>query len=153
MKGDAPALEALLALEDAATATGAADGAADAEAAVRRQVSAQLADNAAAIADKGTLRLHLSPPELGKVEVTFVREGRELRVEFHAESETAARALKDGRSELNTALMHKGGDWDRVKISVTHEEDADHEEGGRDRDGKDGRHDRREGQDQEGARG
>ncbi|MBA4378039.1 MAG: hypothetical protein C0395_05205 [Gemmatimonas sp.] len=119
---------------------------------VRRQVVARLAGELAGPGGKGSLRLQLTPPQLGKVDVSFERHGQELHLTFRVESAEAARALRDGAHELTAALLDKQAGWDRVKVDVEREEPEKHDDGRDDRRGRDGRRDRDERDGEEGAR-
>jgi len=119
---------------------------------VRRQVVARLAGELAGPGGKGALRLQLTPPQLGKVDVSFERHGQELHLTFRVESAEAAKALRDGAHELTAALLDKPAGWDRVKVDVEREEPGKHDDGRDDRRGRDGRRDRDERDGEEGAR-
>ncbi|MBK7702036.1 MAG: flagellar hook-length control protein FliK [bacterium] len=121
-------------------------------ASVRRQVVARLAGELPGLGGKGVLRLQLTPPQLGRVEVSFERVGQELQLTFRVETAEAARALREGAHELTAALLDKQAGWDRVKVDVEREEPEEHDDGRDDHRGRDGRRDRDERDGEEGAR-
>jgi flagellar hook-length control protein FliK len=92
---------------------------------VTRQVGAHLLRQLGVLDGRGTLRLTLNPEHLGRVEITFVRDGRDLNLTFRAEAAGSAEALRSGAGELQTLLLDKGGEWDRVAVRVESDEKPD----------------------------
>jgi flagellar hook-length control protein FliK len=88
-------------------------------------VGAHLLRQLGVLDGRGTLRLTLNPEHLGRVEITFVRDGRDLNLTFRAEAAGSAEALRSGAGELQTLLLGKGGEWDRVAVRVESDEKPD----------------------------
>jgi len=104
---------------------------------VRSQVLGQLTGKLGSLGGKGSLRLMLSPPELGRLEIRFTREGNNLHLTFRVESAAAARALQDGAGQLQETLLGAKSTWQQVEISVEQEEDETEEREGRGRQSRD----------------
>ncbi len=93
---------------------------------VRAQVLSQMAGRLGGLGGKGSLRLSLTPPELGRVEVRFTRDAGRLSLTFRVESAVAARALQDGAGQLQELLLGQNSSWQQVEIAVEREgEDAE----------------------------
>jgi flagellar hook-length control protein FliK len=92
---------------------------------IAQQVSAQvvgrLAGRLGGFGGKGALRMTLTPPELGRVEIRFTREGARLQLFFRVESAVAARALQDGSGHLQELLMGSNPNWQQIEISIERE--------------------------------
>jgi flagellar hook-length control protein FliK len=107
---------------------------------VTRQVGAHLLRNLAALGGTQGLRLTLNPEQLGRVEITFAREGRNLQLTIRAETADASRALRNGAGELQTVLLERGGDWHQVTVKVEDGKPQDErDDGSHDRRRRDGR--------------
>lgn len=88
---------------------------------VRAQVLTQLTGQLGGPGGKGSLRLSLSPPELGRVEIRFTRDAGRLQLTFRVESAVAARALQDGSGQLQELLLGHKSNWQHVEIAVERE--------------------------------
>lgn len=102
----------------------AADPAPVPEAEIRAQVVAQLTGKLGALGGKGTLKIELTPPELGRVEIRFTREGDRLHLLFRVESAAAARALQDGSGHLQELLLGRNGHWSQIEVCVVREDET-----------------------------
>ncbi len=92
---------------------------------IRAQVAAQLAGKLGGLGGKGQLKFELTPPELGRVEIRFTREGDHLHLQFRVESAAAARALMDGAGPLQELLLGRNDHWTRIDIDVEQDEEAE----------------------------
>ncbi|MBU0742407.1 flagellar hook-length control protein FliK [bacterium] len=95
---------------------------------VRAQVVTQLAGKLGGLGGKGSLRLTLSPPELGRVEIRFTRVGARLQLTFQVESAAAARALQDGTGHLQELLLGSKSPWQQIEVVVVREDDEAEEQ-------------------------
>ncbi len=90
-------------------------------ASVRSQVAAGVAGSRAFAEGKGDLRLQLNPQDLGRLDVVFQREGDHLLVTITAETDAAAKALREGAGELGDILAARGGNWRSAQVVVANE--------------------------------
>jgi flagellar hook-length control protein FliK len=95
------------------------------EAKISKQVSRHIAANMKTGVASGTMKLSLTPPHLGRVDITFEKQGDSLVVSFKVESTEAMDALRNSSSELSQIMLNKGGEWRDVTIRV----DVDTEDG------------------------
>ena len=95
---------------------------------VRTQIATQLAGKLGGLGGKGSLRLTLTPPELGRVEIRFTRNGTRLQLTFHVESAVAARALQDGAGHLQEMLLGGNSSWQQIDVTVEQDEDETDEQ-------------------------
>jgi flagellar hook-length control protein FliK len=92
---------------------------------VRAQVVDQLAGQLGGLGGKGSLKLILTPPELGRVEIRFTRDGDKLQLHFRVETAAAARALQDGSGHLQDMLLNRNGHWQQIDVTVERDEDEE----------------------------
>ncbi|MBI4717327.1 MAG: flagellar hook-length control protein FliK [Planctomycetes bacterium] len=64
-------------------------------------------------------RLHLHPPELGRVFVDVQLSGDELRIDVRTETEAARKILLERSDQLRTALEQAGVRVDRFDVTAT----------------------------------
>jgi len=95
---------------------------------IRAQVVGQLAGRLGGLGGKGSLRLTLTPPELGRVDIRFTRDGDKLQLHFRVESAAAARALQDGSGHLQELLLNRNGHWQQIDVTVERKEDEEKEQ-------------------------
>ena len=95
---------------------------------IQKQVFSKLTGSNLLMTGKGTLKLSLTPPHLGKVEALFEKNGQKLSITLKVESSAAAQALKDGSPELANIISNKCQEWDEVTVNIEIEEDEDLQE-------------------------
>lgn len=98
-------------------------GEAKLESQIAGQVGRHLHTNLKSDMQPGTMKLSLTPPHLGRVEITFVREGDSLHMTFRVESAEAMNALRNASSDLSQLVISKGGEWREVTIRVSQDGD------------------------------
>jgi len=95
---------------------------------IRAQVVGQLTGRLGGLGGKGSLKLTLTPPELGRVEIRFTRTGDKLQLHFRVESASAARALQNGAGHLQELLLSRNGHWQQIDVTVERKENEDNEQ-------------------------
>lgn len=108
------------------------------QARIRTQVLGSLRGVALGGTDTETIRLHLKPAHLGRVEIVLQRNGASLDVVLKVDSAAAEQALSEAADDIGQMLMGKGTSWSdvSVKVEAETEEEADEE-----KDADDGRED------------
>jgi len=96
--------------------------------AVKKQVFSKVLGSNLLLSGKGTFKLSLTPPQLGRVEALFQKDGTKLSITLKVESAAAAQALKDGSAELGDIILSKSQEWEDVEINIEIDEEEELQE-------------------------
>lgn len=99
-----------------------------AAASVKKQVFSKVSGSNLLLSGKGSLKLSLTPPQLGRVEALFQKNGTKLSITLKVESAAAAQALREGSAELSDIILNKSQEWEDVEITIEIEEEEDLQE-------------------------
>ena len=125
-------------LQQAAATASSQEASATLDADIRSQIASRLAAGLGGLGGKGTLKIELTPPELGRVQISFAREGDRLHLLFRVESAEAARALQDASGHLQELLGGRHGQWSQIDVAVVRDEKSDEGRQQRSQDDRDG---------------
>lgn len=95
---------------------------------VKKQVFSKVLGSNLLLSGKGSFKLSLTPPQLGRVEALFQKDGTKLSITLKVESAAAAQALKDGSAELGNIILDKSQEWEDVEINIEIDGEEDSQE-------------------------
>ncbi len=98
------------------------------QARIRTQVLGSLRGAALGGTDTETIRLHLKPAHLGRVEIIMQRNGSSLDVVLKVESAAAEQALRESADDIGQMLMGKGASWSDVSVKIEAEAEEEEEQ-------------------------
>ena len=97
-------------------------------ASVKKQVFSKVIGSNLLLSGKGSFKLSLTPPQLGRVEALFQKDGTKLSITLKVESAAAAQALKEGSAELGDIILNKSQEWEDVEINIEIDEEEEFQE-------------------------
>ena len=97
-------------------------------ASVKKQVFSKVIGSNLLLSGKGSFKLSLTPPQLGRVEALFQKDGTKLSITLRVESAAAAQALKEGSAELGDIILNKSQEWEDVEINIEIDEEEEFQE-------------------------
>jgi len=97
-------------------------------ASVKKQVFSKVFGSNLLLSGKGSFKLSLTPPQLGRVEALFQKDGTKLSITLKVESAAAAQALKEGSAELGDIILNKSQEWEDVEINIEIDEEEEFQE-------------------------
>ncbi|MCP4145486.1 MAG: flagellar hook-length control protein FliK [bacterium] len=95
---------------------------------VKKQVFSKVLGSNLLLSGKGSFKLSLTPPQLGRVEALFQKDGTKLSITLKVESVAAGQALKEGSAELGDIILNKSQEWEDVEINIEVEEEETFQE-------------------------